>query len=159
MRVSALVLVALCAACLCAAEETADTLDMKDLYTGHPEEDGKAEMARMDTNGDGKATIHEVQAFMRKSYYGEGEVEKIHAATGKTNPVEKKNHIDDLVKKDATELIQFMDTDKSGDLSLQEVIDSFKDDEHSMEESEETTNVDVDEPDELEEVDDPDVLT
>merc|ERR1711977_507131 len=98
--------------------------------TGDAEQDGKTEMAQIDGNKDGTATLDEIKEFMRKTYYDDDHMNKMHTSLGdKASEGEKKDYLEKMVTKDATELLQFMDGDKSGDLKLEEVIHSFKDDE------------------------------
>merc|ERR1711907_12610 len=89
------------------------------------EKEGKKEMVEMDTNKDGKASLEEVQAFMKSRYYSKPEDTKdLHNDDGK--PVSP-DDITKMVAKDSQEFMDEVDKDKSGDLNLEEMIAQFKD--------------------------------
>merc|ERR1712093_824343 len=79
----------------------------------------------MDANKDGKATLEELQAFMRKSYYSsEEDTKDLQNDEGKPATPED---ITKMIETDATELLTELDKDKSGDLNLEEVVAQYKD--------------------------------
>merc|ERR1712080_406856 len=107
--------------------EDAPPADAADEMTGDPDKDGAKEMAEMDTNKDGKATAEEIRAFMKARYYSKPEdLKDIQNDEGKPATPDD---ITKMIEKDAKELLDELDKDKSGDLSLQEVIAQYKDDE------------------------------
>merc|ERR1711975_151061 len=76
--------------------------------------------------GDGKATTDEVKAFMKARYYTkEEDLKDLENDEGKPATPED---ITKMIDRDATELIEELDKDKSGDLNLEEVIAQYKDD-------------------------------
>merc|ERR1712138_201804 len=102
------------------------TEDPADEMTGDPEKDGTKEMGEMDSNKDGKATVEEIKAFMKQRYYSKPEdLKDIQNDEGKPATPED---IVKMIEKDAKELMDELDKDKSGDLNLQEVIAQYKDD-------------------------------
>merc|ERR1712023_52233 len=97
-----------------------------------PVKDGTKEMEEMDTNKDGKATVDEVKAFMKERYYTkEEDLKDLENDDGKPATPED---IVKMIDRDATELLTELDKDKSGGLSLEEVIAQYKDDGSDMEE-------------------------
>jgi len=92
------------------------------------EEDGKKEMEMIDTNKDGKASMKELEAFMQLRYY-ESEIH-----SDKPTPEQMKK-----VQKDATDMMQELDTDSSGDLNVEEITSQYKgehDEDHEDDEEE-----------------------
>merc|ERR1711918_8958 len=86
---------------------------------------GTKEMEEMDTDKDGKATLEEVKAFMKSRYYSkEEDLKDLEKDDGKPATPED---IVKMIERDATELIEELDKDKSGDLNLEEVIAQYKD--------------------------------
>merc|ERR1712178_390126 len=148
MRVFLLVTVFACVVSFAASENTPIADSDSSAFTGDPEKDGAAEMAMIDLNKDGKATLEEIKSFMRKSYYDEDFIKKVQDTkeTKGLSAPEKEKRITSLVEKDATELLQFMDTDKNGHVDLQEAVNSFKEDEKDMhpDESEFDDDADID---------------
>merc|ERR1711988_386489 len=97
-----------------------------------PVKDGTKEMEEMDSNKDGKATAEEVKAFMKSRYYTkEEDLKDLENDEGKPATPED---ITKMIDRDATELIEELDKDKSGDLNLEEVIAQYKDDGSDMDE-------------------------
>merc|ERR1711881_725793 len=91
-----------------------------------PVKDGTKEMEEMDTNKDGKATVDEIKAFMKSRYYTkEEDLKDLENDDGKPATPED---ITKMIDRDATELVNELDKDKSGDLNLEEVIAQYKDD-------------------------------
>merc|ERR1711990_228362 len=98
----------------------------EDMMSGDPETDGKKELEEMDTNKDGKASVDEVKAFMRSRYYSkEEDLKDLQNDDGKPATAED---ITKMVERDAKELVEELDKDKSGDLNLEEVVAQYKDD-------------------------------
>merc|ERR1712097_215358 len=98
----------------------------------NPEEDGAKEMAEMDKDKDGKATLDEIKGFMKEKYYSKPEdLKDLENDDGKPATPED---IVKMIDRDATELLTELDKDKSGGLSLEEVIAQYKDDGSDMEE-------------------------
>merc|ERR1712124_97533 len=92
----------------------------------NPEEDGAKEMGEMDKDKDGKATLEEIKTFMKEKYYTKPEdLKDLENDDGKPATPED---ITKMIAKDAQELVDELDKDKSGELSLQEVIAQYKDD-------------------------------
>merc|ERR1712006_52880 len=90
-----------------------------------PVKDGTKEMEEMDTDKDGKATVEEFKAFMKARYYTkEEDLKDLENDDGKPATPED---IVKMIERDATELIEELDKDKSGDLNLEEVIAQYKD--------------------------------
>merc|ERR1712216_687052 len=79
------------------------------------ERDGKTEMEMIDSNKDGKASLEELEAFMKMRYY-ESDMMKGDEAK-----------LAEQIKSDATEMMKELDVDSSGDLNLEEVIAQYKD--------------------------------
>merc|ERR1712006_54742 len=91
-----------------------------------PVKDGTKEMEEMDTDKDGKATVEEFKAFMKSRYYSkEEDLKDLENDDGKPATPED---IVKMIQRDATELVEELDKDKSGDLNLEEVIAQYKDD-------------------------------
>merc|ERR1712196_760175 len=84
------------AAALCEDKPDAPA-DEADDMSGDPKVDGKKEMAEMDTNKDGKATLEEIEALMKTRYYTKAE------------------------------LLKELDKDKSNDLNEAEIIAQYED--------------------------------
>merc|ERR1711967_167801 len=94
-----------------------------------PVKDGTKEM---DADKDGKATLEEVKKFMRERYYSkEEDLKDLENDDGKLATPEA---IVKMIERDASELVTELDKDKSGDLSLEEVIAQYQDDGSEMEE-------------------------
>merc|ERR1711924_176024 len=84
----------------------------------NPEEDGAKEMGEMDKDKDGKATLEEIKTFMKEKYYTKPEdLKDLENDDGKPATPED---IVKMIDRDATELIDELDKDKSKDLSLEE---------------------------------------
>merc|ERR1719247_1728607 len=114
-----------------------------------PVKDGTKEMEEMDTNKDGKATVDEVKAFMKARYYTkEEDLKDLENDEGKPATPED---ITKMIDRDATELIEELDKDKSGDLNLEEVIAQYKDDGSDMDEDDEEMPADEEGAEEAEE--------
>merc|ERR1711967_41041 len=97
-----------------------------------PVKDGTKEMEEMDADKDGKATLEEVKKFMKERYYSkEEDLKDLENDDGKPATPED---IVKMIERDASELVTELDKDKSGDLSLEEVIAQYKDDGSEMEE-------------------------
>merc|ERR1712046_95670 len=97
-----------------------------------PVKDGTKEMEEMDTDKDGKATLEEIKKFMKDRYYSkEEDLKDLENDDGKPATPED---IVKMIDRDATELLTELDKDKSGGLSLEEVIAQYKDDGSDMEE-------------------------
>merc|ERR1712205_272858 len=97
-------LFALCATVALAEDPPAEEAPADDMeMTGGPDKDGAAEMATMDTDKDGKATLEELKAFMRKSYYSsEEDIKDLQNDDGKPATPED---ITKMVENDASELM------------------------------------------------------
>merc|ERR1740127_202854 len=95
-------------------------ISLADEVEDNPEELGAKEMGEMDKDKDGKATLEEIKTFMKEKYY--------------TKPED----IVKMIDRDATELIDELDKDKSKDLSLEEVVAQYKDDAEEPEGEEDT---------------------
>merc|ERR1711977_88994 len=121
------IVAALFASCLIAAalaDEATPTAVSEDEFD--PVKDGTKEMEEMDTNKDGKATVDELKAFMKARYYTkEEDLKDLENDDGKPATPED---IVKMVDRDATELVTELDKDKSGSLSLEEVIAQYKED-------------------------------
>merc|ERR1712159_524943 len=121
------IVAALFASCLIAAalaDEATPTAVAEDEFD--PVKDGTKEMEEMDTNKDGKATVDEIKAFMKSRYYTkEEDLKDLENDDGKPATPED---ITKMIDRDATELVNELDKDKSGDLNLEEVIAQYKDD-------------------------------
>merc|ERR1711981_22031 len=101
----------------------------------NPEEDGAKEMAEMDKDKDGKATLDEIKTFMKEKYYTKPEdLKDLENDDGKPATPED---IVKMIDRDATELIDELDKDKSKDLNLEEVVAQYKDDAEEPEGDEE----------------------
>merc|ERR1712205_285566 len=108
------------------AEEAKQGSDAEDEMTGDPEKDGKKEMGEMDLDKDGKATMEEIKTFMKTRYYSKADdLKDLQNDDGKPATPDD---ITKMIAKDAQELVDELDKDKSGDLNLQEVIAQYKDD-------------------------------
>merc|ERR1711970_859346 len=127
----------LAAAVICAHAEDAPPADPQtEDVSGDPEVDGKKEMAEMDANKDGKATLTEIEAFMKARYYTKPEdLKDLQNDDGKPATPED---ITKMIDRDATELLDELDKDKSKDLSLEEVVAQYKDDAEEPEGEEDT---------------------
>merc|ERR1711871_1666302 len=113
-------------ACALAADEGTPTDEEPAEEEFDPVKDGTKEMEEMDANKDGKATTDEVKAFMKARYYTkEEDLKDLENDEGKPATPED---ITKMIDRDATELIEELDKDKSGDLNLEEVIAQYKDD-------------------------------
>merc|ERR1711912_45513 len=101
-----------------------------------PVKDGTKEMEEMDTDKDGKATLEEIKKFMKDRYYSkEEDLKDLENDDGKPATPED---IVKMIDRDATELIDELDKDKSKDLSLEEVVAQYKDDAEEPEGEEDT---------------------
>merc|ERR1711912_137264 len=119
-------------ACALAADEVTPTDEEPAEEEFDPVKDGTKEMEEMDANKDGKATTEEVKAFMKSRYYTkEEDLKDLENDEGKPATPED---ITKMIDRDATELIEELDKDKSGDLNLEEVIAQYKDDGADMDE-------------------------
>merc|ERR1719178_51944 len=131
------IVAALFASCLIAAalaDEATPTAVSEDEFD--PVKDGTKEMEEMDTNKDGKATVDEIKAFMKARYYTkEEDLKDLENDDGKPATPED---IVKMIDRDATELIDELDKDKSKDLSLEEVVAQYKDDAEEPEGEEDT---------------------
>merc|ERR1711988_680393 len=97
-----------------------------------PVKDGTKEMEEMDADKDGKATLEEVKKFMKERYYSkEEDLKDLENDDGKPATPED---IVKMIERGASELVTELDKDKSGDLSLEEVIAQYKDGGSEMEE-------------------------
>merc|ERR1712054_707052 len=125
-RVAIFVLIAAFAAVALAEDPPADEGMPDDMeMTGDPDKDGAAEMANMDGDKDGKVTAKELEDFMRKSYYSsEEDLKDLQNDEGKPATPED---ITKMIENDAKELLTELDTDKSGDLNLEEVVAQYRD--------------------------------
>ena len=93
-------------------------------FQGDAMEDAAAEMAAMDLNKDGIATLEEIEIFMRETYYNK-EWRDAQTEEGKAVTSEEVNAI---VRNEAKQLLSYMDSDGSNSLSIKEVTESFKND-------------------------------
>merc|ERR1712072_165414 len=88
-----------------------------------------------DKDKDGKATLEEIKTFMKEKYYTKPEdLKDLENDDGKPATPED---IVKMIDRDATELIDELDKDKSKDLSLEEVVAQYKDDAEEPEGDEE----------------------
>merc|ERR1711934_958234 len=93
--------------------------------TGDPDKDGAHEMAQMDSDGNGKVVLAELKEFMRKNYYTNPEdIQDLQNDDGKPATPED---IEKMIQTDASELLEELDTDKSADLNLEEVVAQYRD--------------------------------
>merc|ERR1712054_578353 len=112
------------AAALCEDKPDAPA-DEADDMSGDPKVDGKKEMAEMDTNKDGKATLEEIEAFMKTRYYTKAEdLKDLQNDDGKPATPED---IKKMITRDASELLKELDKDKSNDLNEAEIIAQYED--------------------------------
>merc|ERR1711959_35059 len=96
-----------------------------DDMSGDPKVDGKKEMAEMDTNKDGKATLEEIEAFMKSRYYTKAEdLKDLENDDGKPATPDD---IKKMITRDASELLKELDKDKSNDLNEAEIIAQYED--------------------------------
>merc|ERR1712216_602637 len=116
----------LAAAAICAHAEDAPPKDPQtEDVSGDPEVDGKKEMAEMDANKDGKATLTEIEAFMKARYYTKPEdLKDLQNDDGKPATPED---ITKMISRDASELMKELDKDDSKDLNVTEVIAQYQD--------------------------------
>merc|ERR1712057_114136 len=115
------------AAALCEDKPPAgdDAADAADDMSGDPKVDGKKEMAEMDTNKDGKATLAEIEAFMKARYYTKAEdLKDLENDDGKPATPDD---IKKMITRDASELLKELDKDKSNDLNEAEIIAQYED--------------------------------
>merc|ERR1711966_452110 len=99
-------------------------------------EDGAKEMGEMDKDKDGKVTLEEIKTLMKEKYYTKPEdLKDLENDDGKPATPED---IVKMIDRDATELIDELDKDKSKDLSLEEVVAQHKDDAEEPECEEDT---------------------
>merc|ERR1712139_672087 len=102
-----------------------EAADAADDMSGDPKVDGKKEMAEMDTNKDGKATIEEIESFMKTRYYTKAEdLKDLQNDDGKPATPED---IKKMITRDASELLKELDKDKSNDLNEAEIIAQYED--------------------------------
>merc|ERR1712159_573386 len=112
------------AAALCEDKPDAPA-DEADDMSGDPKVDGKKEMAEMDTNKDGKATLEEIEAFMKARYYTKAEdLKDLQNDDGKPATADD---IKKMITRDASELLKELDKDESKDLNVTEVIAQYQD--------------------------------
>merc|ERR1712159_689507 len=116
----------LAAAAICArAEDKKEEPPPTEDVSGDPEVDGKKEMAEMDANKDGKATLTEIEAFMKARYYTKPEdLKDLQNDDGKPATPED---ITKMISRDASELMKELDKDKSNDLNEAEIIAQYED--------------------------------
>merc|ERR1712216_79204 len=77
------------------------------------------EMAQMDSNKDGAATLEEIKSYIKRHYYNEHYMRKrAEQNNGKKHTAEE---TEKMIEKDAQELMKELDKDKSGELSVQEL--------------------------------------
>merc|ERR1712086_94534 len=102
-----------------ALETPGDPLDAED----DPVAEAKEEMQLIDLNGDGKVSLAETQAFFKKEFYSETELEQTQDEDGNSIalPEEELGELAELAESDAKEFLDELDTNKDGFLSLKEL--------------------------------------
>merc|ERR1719199_998067 len=112
-RFIALMLVALLAATCVVAEEKVEPVGEGGDAPEEPELDAegeaKAELTKIDTDKDGKATLAEITAYMKAEFYGPEAI------------AEEKLSPEDVDKKAAKEYLNELDTNKDSNLDLGEI--------------------------------------
>merc|ERR1712159_403442 len=133
----------LAAAAICArAEDKKEEPPPTEDVSGDPEVDGKKEMAEMDANKDGKATLTEIEAFMKARYYTKPEdLKDLQNDDGKPATPED---ITKMISRDASELMKELDKDDSKDLNVTEVIAQYQDSGDMPDEGEDMPEEDAD---------------
>merc|ERR1712028_225853 len=80
-------------------------------------------MQLIDLNGDGKVSLAETQAFFKKEFYSETELEQTQDEDGNSIalPEDELGELAELAESDAKEFLDELDTNKDGFLSLKEL--------------------------------------
>merc|ERR1711937_796526 len=98
------------------AEDKKEEPPPTDDVSGDPE---------MDANKDGKATLEEIEVFMKARYYTKAEdLKDLQNDDGKPATPED---IKKMITRDASELLKELDKDKSNDLNEAEIIAQYED--------------------------------
>merc|ERR1711865_347945 len=102
-----------------ALETPGDPLDAED----DPVAEAKEELQLIDLNGDGKVSLAEIQAFFKKEFYSETQLEQTQDEDGNSIalPEEELGELAELAESDAKEFLDELDTNKEGFLSLKEL--------------------------------------
>merc|ERR1712028_321247 len=80
-------------------------------------------MQLIDLNGDGKVSLAEIQAFFKKEFYSETQLEQTQDEDGNSIalPEEELGELAEMAESDAKEFLDELDTNKDGFLSLKEL--------------------------------------
>merc|ERR1712153_187030 len=102
-----------------ALETPGDPLDAED----DPVAEAKEELQLIDLNGDGKVSLAEIQAFFKKEFYSETQLERTQDEDGNSIalPEEELGELAEMAESDAKEFLDELDTNKDGFLSLKEL--------------------------------------
>merc|ERR1712086_580566 len=88
-----------------------------------PVAEAKEELQLIDLNGDGKVSLAEIQAFFKKEFYSETQLEQTQDEDGNSIalPEEELGELAEMAESDAKEFLDELDTNKDGFLSLKEL--------------------------------------
>merc|ERR1711998_790477 len=101
---------------------------------GDIEKEAADELARMDSDKDGKVSLEEIKAYFRTEFYSDEDMaDSTEGADGKPPTAEE---IQELVKNDATEFLNELDKNKDGFLDLAELKDQYNTEGMDMDEDE-----------------------
>merc|ERR1711990_1103456 len=114
-----LALLALLSVAAFAAEEKVESVDDNVEAEDDPAKEGKEELAKMDSNKDGKADLGEVTEYMKKEFYGPEDIKEDNLTEAQV--AEKSSA-------DAKEYLEELDKNKDGFLDSAEFTAHYKDD-------------------------------
>merc|ERR1711907_554467 len=123
MRTSSLLLplalLALLSVAAFAAEEKVESVDDAADAEDDPAQEGKEELAKMDSNKDGKADLGEVTEYMKKEFYGPEDIKEDNLTPAQ---------VDEKAAQDAKEYLEELDKNKDSFLDESEFTAHYKED-------------------------------
>merc|ERR1712046_43012 len=126
-----LALLALLSVAAFAAEEKVESVDDNVEAEDDPAKEGKEELAKMDSNKDGKADLGEVTEYMKKEVYGPEDIKEDNLTPAQ---------VDEKAGQDAKEYLEELDKNKDSFLDEAEFTAHYKEDmdvDSELDESEE----------------------
>merc|ERR1711990_340376 len=114
-----LALLALLSVAAFAAEEKVESVDDNVEAEDDPAKEGKEELAKMDSNKDGKADLGEVTEYMKKEFYGPEDIKEDNLTPAQ---------VDEKAAQDAKEYLEELDKNKDSFLDESEFTAHYKED-------------------------------
>merc|ERR1712178_341681 len=114
-----LALLALLSVAAFAAEEKVESVDDNVEAEDDPAKEGKEELAKMDSNEDGKADLGEVTEYMKKEFYGPEDIKEDNLTPAQ---------VDEKAGQDAKEYLEELDKNKDSFLDEAEFTAHYKED-------------------------------